>query len=285
MDDEVAKSNPQPRPRDFRCIHSTLASLVFGVKSLPLVKWSVGLLIVLWCVESAILVLFPDIGQDSIVDRGTKRILLLVPFGTLEWLVILPMIWSTAYRTLATTEGKAYEKYDKQEWRAAIAVLKTYGLIALCTFFWGLLTVFVRVALLDDTVLGVWLDIRDFKLINWGLGVILLMLTTWFWSVFLLALPLAIDGQSKVLSLSALQTKGYVFKTFCGITVIIKLTAVLSVVVSKSANFLPDSMDLASDIVQSAVEAVIYAIGTLATVYFARCIQLHRGFVSLFDTE
>jgi hypothetical protein len=262
----------------FNWSQASVASLCFGVRALPRVKLALILSVTLLSVSLFFNWRPSDGAPEFLADKATTKILSVgasVLTGAIEWLVVLPMIWSTAYRSLVAPDVKPQEKYGKREWRAAIAVVKTYGLVALLSLLGDLSLGLIKYLMISGMIFSFQLDFHAWRTVELGFSLLPIPIITYIWAVFLLAIPLAMQGQRKVLSDSASKTKGYILRIFCGIFLITISVTILQILFQKSFGLLPNPMKTAADVTLVVIKAILSVIETLATVYFARCVQLH----------
>lgn len=280
MTTKIVSSEPKSANVPFAWLKVTLQSLVFSLKALPIVKWPILIGTAVSCMNLIIDWALSTYAPDLMVTKSNRNYLELAT-GFIEagfdYFVVIPMIWFMSYGRLRYNKTSMDKKIQDQSQTPKIisAVLKTYGLTALVLSACGAVEVFVRGYFRPDMLGANFSGYFFWNFLAGGLSLTAALLTTYFLAVFLLAIPFALEGKDKVMRLSAMATKGYVWQGFGAILLSGGFFALIGGLIEWLFDFIPSDFDNPVNVVLAVLYMIVYASSILATIYIARQIQVH----------
>jgi hypothetical protein len=271
-------SSPQPNlaKSRFRWLNVTVQSLAFALKALPKVKWAVAigiavtcvLVLVEWLVIAQALNFFDENATSTLFDLATS-----IFQGGIDIILIIPMIWIVAY-TLLFDDGIRIAKGDNnRRLRTIVVVLEVYIITGFIIGFGSSVARYVRVGLTPDAF-GEYLWGRLFwSFLAEALPFCCYLLASYFWALFLLAIPFALEGEDKPMRQSARATKSYVWHGFGPLLLSGGFFVLLNHLIEWVFDFVPADFDKPVDVALAVLYMLVYASSILATVYIARYVQ------------
>jgi hypothetical protein len=260
----------------FELLNVSAQSVVFGVKALPKAKWAVAIgiavtssvMLVEWLVIANAPNFFDENSTSTLFDLATNLVI-----AAFDIVVVIPIIWGVAYSALFDRGINFEKEATKHKWQVIIAIAKIYIVAGFIMSIGSSVSHFVRAGLLRDHFGGQFAGVLLWHFLVEALPLVTALLATYFWAVFLLAIPLALEGRDKPMRRSAQTTQNYIWHGFGLLLLSGGFFALISQGIAWVFDFLPPGFDKPVDVVLTVVSMLIYASSILATVYIAHYVN------------